>query len=138
MDKEVGVLVGMARWLSAVTNRLLGSVGLVADWAYQWPVVSASVRFSTGLLLSSFTVAGGGGAITKTSCCATGALAPALREYVLRSAMIGVGRTTVDNLPEMVITVVRKSSPLGPSMRMKLVLKGLPVKASARFGSPMN
>ncbi|MNL57039.1 hypothetical protein D3C87_1805730 [compost metagenome] len=61
-----------------------------------------------------------------------------MREYVLRSATIGVGRTTVDNLPEMVINVVRKSSPLGPSMRMKLVLKGLPVKASARFGSPMN
>ena len=34
-DKVVGVLLGMARWLSAVTCKLLGNVGLVADCAYQ-------------------------------------------------------------------------------------------------------
>ena len=67
--------------MSAVTCRVLGNVGLVADWAYQLPVVSASVRLSTGLLLSRVTLAGGGGASTKTSCWATGALAPAGEQY---------------------------------------------------------
>ncbi|MNP74798.1 hypothetical protein D3C76_1717340 [compost metagenome] len=80
MGKVVGVLLAMARWLSAVTCKVLGSVGLFGDCAYQWPVVFASERFRTGLLLSRVTLAGGGGAITNTSCWATGALAPACRE----------------------------------------------------------
>ncbi|MNI77131.1 hypothetical protein D3C73_1334060 [compost metagenome] len=80
MDKAVGVLVGIARWLSAVTCTVLGKVGLAADCAYQLPVVLASLMFSTGLLLVTVAVAGGGGAMTNTSCWAIGALAPALRE----------------------------------------------------------
>src|SRR5690349_5076565 len=51
MGKTVGVLLGMARWLSAVTCKVLGRAGLVGDCAYQWPVVFASEKFSTGLLL---------------------------------------------------------------------------------------
>ena len=51
-----------------------------ADCAYQLPVEFASVRFSAGLLLSRVTVAGGGGAMTNTSCWASSALVPACRE----------------------------------------------------------
>ncbi|MNY68332.1 hypothetical protein D3C86_2060760 [compost metagenome] len=80
MGNMVGALLAMARWLSAVTCKVLGNVGLFGDCAYQWPVVLASVKFSSGLLLSRVTVAGGGGAITNTSCWATGALVPACRE----------------------------------------------------------
>ncbi|MNS11509.1 hypothetical protein D3C72_430530 [compost metagenome] len=80
MGKTVGVLVVIARWLSAVTCKVPGRVGLFGDCAYQWPVVSASEKFSTGLLLVRVTLAGGGGANTNTSCWATGALAPACRE----------------------------------------------------------
>src|SRR3990167_1952946 len=79
MDKVVGVLLGMATWLSAVSCRVLGNVGLFEDCAYQFPVVSASVRCSAGLLLSRVTVAGGGGAMTNTSCLGSRALFPGLR-----------------------------------------------------------
>ncbi|MCY1443492.1 hypothetical protein D9M71_599110 [compost metagenome] len=68
--RVVGVLLGIARWLSAVTCRFIGRAGLSTDWAYQAPVVLASVRVRLGVWLIRVALAGGGGACTKTSCWA--------------------------------------------------------------------
>ncbi|MNG23923.1 hypothetical protein D3C84_1085850 [compost metagenome] len=66
----VGVLLGMARLLSALTCRFSGSAGLSADCAYQAPVLLASVRLRFGVWLIKVALPGGGGAWTKTSCWA--------------------------------------------------------------------
>ncbi|MNI83569.1 hypothetical protein D3C73_1403900 [compost metagenome] len=64
------LLVGIATLLSAVNVNEAGNSGLRTDWAYQAPVLLASVRLRFGVWLVRVTVAGGGGAITKTSCWA--------------------------------------------------------------------
>ncbi|MNN48252.1 hypothetical protein D3C81_1627230 [compost metagenome] len=64
------LLVGIATLLSAVNVSEAGNSGLRTDWAYHAPVLLASVRLRFGVWLVRVTVAGGGGAITKTSCWA--------------------------------------------------------------------
>ncbi|MNF10714.1 hypothetical protein D3C80_2117460 [compost metagenome] len=56
--------------MSALTTKVVGRVGLRADCTYQAPVPLASVSDWLGLWLVRLTVAGGGGAMTNTSCCA--------------------------------------------------------------------
>ncbi|MNW12140.1 hypothetical protein D3C71_2097540 [compost metagenome] len=68
--RVVRLLVGIATLLSALSTRVAGSSGLIADWAYQAPVPLASVRFRLGVWLVRVTAAGGGGAMTNTSCWA--------------------------------------------------------------------
>ncbi|MNE97155.1 hypothetical protein D3C80_1954580 [compost metagenome] len=60
--------VGIARWLSTVTCRIAGSVGLTIDWPYQLPVELASVMVTEVPALSrKLAEPGGGGAMVKTS-----------------------------------------------------------------------
>ncbi|MNP39788.1 hypothetical protein D3C76_1333760 [compost metagenome] len=76
----VGVLVAMAAWLSAVSCRFFGKVGLIADWPYQLPVALDSIMEMVWLSLANEAVPGGGGASMNTSSWATTPPSPDSRE----------------------------------------------------------